>query len=155
MISKRTVIGIAVWSVIVAIGIVSLITLFGIQTIQVDETFGLGESTSYRLNAPNHTPQTMKITGNTFNVTLSSPGGGLHIPLTTHKNEVTFDWVHLADGTSRIDIQNTGDSEVRVVATFQASTDPIFFTKAILVITSGLVIMGFSLAFSIRKPRGF
>ena len=155
MISKRTVIGIAVGSVIVAIGIVSLITLFGIQTIQVDETFGLGESTSYRLNAPNHTPQTMSITGNTFNVTLSSPGGGLHIPLTTHKNEVTFDWVHLADGTSRIDIQNTGDSEVRVVATFQASTDPIFFTKAILVIISGLVIMGFSLAFSIRKPRGF
>lgn len=155
MISKRTVIGIAVGSVIVAIGIVSLITLFGIQTIQVDETFGLGESTSYSLNAPNHTPQTMSITGNTFNVTLSSPGGGLHIPLTTHKNEVTFDWVHLADGTSRIDIQNTGDSEVRVVATFQASTDPIFFTKAILVIISGLVIMGFSLAFSIRKPRGF
>ncbi len=155
MISKRTVIGIAVGSVIVAIGIVSLITLFGIQTIQVDETFGIGESTSYSLNAPNHTPQTMKITGNVFNVTLSSPGGGLHIPLTTHKNEVTFDWVHLADGTSRIDIQNTGDSEVRVVATFQASTDPIFFTKAILVIISGLVIMGFSLVFSIRKPRGF
>ncbi len=155
MISKRTVIGIAVGSVIVAIGIVSLITLLGIQTIQVDEIFGLGESTSYRLNAPNHTPQTMKITGNTFNVTLSSPGGGLHIPLTTHKNEVSFDWVHLADGVSSIDIQNTGDSEVRVVATFQVYTDPIFFTKAILVIISGLVIMGFSLAFSIRKPRGF
>lgn len=155
MISKRTVIGIAVGSVIVVIGIASLITLFGIQTIQEDKTLGIGESTSYSLNAPNHTPQTMKITGNVFNVTLSSPGGGLHIPLTTHKNEVTFDWVHLADGTSRIDIQNTGDSEVRVVATFQASTDPIFFTKAILVIISGLVIMGFSLAFSIRKPRGF
>jgi len=155
VISKRTVIGIAVGSVIVVIGIASLITLFGIQTIQEDKTLGIGESTSYSLNAPNHTPQTMKITGNIFNVTLSSPGGGLHIPLTTHKNEVTFDWVHLADGTSRIDIQNTGDSEVRVVATFQASTDPIFFTKAILVIISGLVIMGFSLAFSIRKPRGF
>ena len=155
MISKRTVIGIAVGSVIVAIAIASLITHFGIQTIQVDETFGLGESTSYRLNAPNHTPQTMKITGNVFNVTLSSPGGGLHIPLTTHKNEVTFDWVHLADGHSIIDIQNIGDSEVRVEATFQVSSDPIFFTKAILVIISGLVIMGFSLAFSIRKPRGF
>ncbi len=85
MISKRTVIGIAVGSVIIAIATASLITHFGIQTIQVDETFGLGESTSYRLNAPNHTPQTMKITGNTFNVTLSSPGGGLHITLTTHK----------------------------------------------------------------------
>ncbi len=155
MISKRTVIGIAVGSVIVAIAIASLITHFGIQTIQVDETFRLGESTSYRLNAPNHTPQTMKITGNTFNVTLSSPGGGLHIPLTTHKNEVTFDWVHLADGDSRIDIQNTGDSEIRVEATFQVTTDPIFFTYDIMVIISGLVIMGLSLGFSVRKPRGF
>jgi len=155
MISKRTVIGIAVGSVIVAIAIASLITHFGIQTIQVDETFGLGESTSYSLNAPNHTPQTMSITGNIFNVTLSSPGGGLHIPLTTLKNEVTFDWVHLADGHSIIDIQNTGDSEVRVEATFQVSTDPIFFTYDIMVIITGLVIMGLSLGFSIRKPRGF
>ncbi len=155
MISKRTVIGIAVGSVIIAIAIASLITHFGIQTIQVDETFGLGESTSYSLNAPNHTPQTMSITGNTFNVTLSSPAEGLQIPLTTHKNEVTLNWVHLADGTSRIDIQNTGDSEIRVEATFQVSTDPIFITYDIMVIITGLVIMGLSLGFSIRKPRGF
>ncbi|MFQ5573394.1 MAG: hypothetical protein ACE5EJ_03995 [Nitrosopumilaceae archaeon] len=155
MISKRTGIGIGVGSVIVAIGIASLLLHLGIQTIEVDETFDLGESTSYRISAPQHTPQQMKITGDAFDVQLESPADGLQIPLTPHKKEVTFDWVHLADGETRISIQNTGNSEIHVTATFQISTDPLFITYDIMVIISGLVIMGFSLGFSIRKPRGF
>lgn len=155
MISKRTAIGIAVGSVIVAIGLASLFLHFGIQTIEVDETFDLGEATSYRISAPEHTPQKMKITGDTFDVRLESPADGLQVPLTPHKKEATFDWVHLADGETKINIQNTGNSEIHVVATFQTSTDPLFVTYDIMVIISGLVIMGFSLGFSIRKPRGF
>ena len=155
MISKRTAIGIGVGSVIVAIGIASLFLHFGIQTIEVDETFDLGEATTYHISAPAHTLQSMKITGDTFDIRLESPGEGLQIPLTSHKKEVTFDWVHLEDGETKINIQNTGNSEIRVVATFQTSTDPLFITYDIMVIISGLVIMGFSLGFSIRKPRGF
>jgi len=68
MISKRTVIGIVVGSAIIAIGIASIFTNLGIQTIKVDETFGLGESTSYHFVAPIDTPQTMIITGDTFDV---------------------------------------------------------------------------------------
>ena len=155
MISKRTGIGIGVGSAIIAIGIVSLFLNLGIQTINVDETFDLGESTSYRISAPKHTPQTMKITGDTFDLRLQSPADGLQVPLTTHKKEVTLDWVHLDDGETRIDIQNTGNSVLNVKATFQTSSDPLFVTYDIMVIISGLVIMGFSLGFSIRKPRGF
>ncbi len=155
MISKRTVIGFGVGSAIIAIGIASLILHFGIQTINVDETFDLVESTTYRISAPEHTPQKMKITGDTFDVRLESPDNGLQIPLTTHKQEATFDWVHLADGETKINIQNTGNSTINVIATFQTSSDPLFITYDIMVIISGLVIMGFSLGFSIRKPRGF
>jgi len=155
VISKRTVIGIVVGSAIIAIGIVSLFLNFGMQTIEVDETFDLGKSTTYRISAPNHTPQFMKITGDTFDVILESPADGLQIPLTSHKKELALQWVHLADGESRINIQNTGNSEMRIVATFQTSTDPLFITYDIMVIITGLVIMGFSLGFSIRKPRGF
>lgn len=155
MISKRTGIGLGVGSAIIAIGIASLFLHFGIQTINVDETFDLGESTSYHISAPEHTPQTMKITGDSFDVKLESPDGGLQVPLTNHKKEVTFDWVHLADGETKINIQNTGNSEINVIATFRTSTDPLFITYDIMVIISGLVIMGFSLGFSIRKPRGF
>ena len=155
MISKRTAIGIGVGSAIIAISIASLFLHFGIQTIEVDETFGLGEATTYRISAPEHTPQKMKITGDTFDVILESPADGLQVPLTTHKKEVTFDWVHLADGETRINIQNTGNSEIHVIATFQTSTNPLFITYDIMVIITGLVIIGLSLGFSIRKPRGF
>lgn len=155
MLSKRTIIGIGVGSAIIAIGIASIFTHFGIQTIDVDETFDLGEATTYRFTAPNHSPQSMKITADTFDLTLSSPGDGIQIPLKTHKKEVSIDWVHTMDGESRIDIQNTGDSELHVEATFQVSPDPIFITYDIMVIITGLVIMGFSLGLSVRKPRGF
>ncbi len=155
MITKRTAIGIAIGSAIIAIGLASLFLNFGIQTIEVDETLDLGEATTYRFSAPEHTPQKMKITGDTFDVILESPADGLQVPLTTHKKEVTFDWVHLADGETRINIQNTGNSEIHVVATFQTSTDPLRITYDIMVIITGLVIIGFSMGFSIRKPRGF
>ena len=153
--SKRTAIGIGVGSVIIAISTVSLFLNFGIQTIEVDETFGSGEATTYRISAPEHTPQVMKITGDTFDVRLESPADGLQIPLTPHKKEVNLSWVHLADGKTRINIQNTGNSEIHVTATFQTSTDPLFITYDIMVIITGLVIIGLSLGFSIRKPRGF
>jgi len=155
VISKRTIIGFIIGSAIIAIGIASIFTNLGIQTIEVDETFGLGESTSYHFVAPSDTPQTMIITGDTFDVKLQSPGTGLQVPLTSYKNSVTFDWVHLEDGDTRIELQNTGNSEMNVEATFQVSPDPIFITYDIMVIISGLVIMGFSLGFSVRKPRGF
>ncbi len=155
MISKRTGVGISVGSVIIAIGAIALFTSIGLQTTEVDDTFGLGESESYRINAPEHAAQTMKITGDSFDLTLESPKGGLQIPLTPHKKETSLDWVHLVDGESKIKIQNTGDSDVNVVATFQFTSEPILFTYHILVITAGVIIIGFSLGFSVRKPRGF
>ena len=155
MFTKRTTIGIVVGSVIIALGLGSLVIHIGIETIEVDKTFGVAEFISYRLTAPEHTPQTMKITGDAFDVNLESPADGLQIPLTSHKKEVTFDWIHLADGDTRIEIQNTGYSDLHVEATFQVTTDPIFITYDIMVTIAGVVIIGFSLSLSTRKPRGF
>jgi len=155
VLTKRTVIGIGVGSVIIALGLASLVLHIGIQTIQVDETFGVGEFTSYHFTAPNHTPQNMNITGDAFDVKLESPVDGLQIPLTSHKKEVTFEWIHLADGDSRIEIQNTGNSDLHVEATFQVTTDPLLFTYDIMVAITGVVVIGLSAGFSIRKPRGF
>ncbi len=155
MLTKRTAIGIGVGSVITVLGLASLVLHIGIQTIEVDETFGVGEFTSYRLTAPEHTTQIMKITSDAFDMNLETPADGLQIPLTSYKKEVTFDWVHLADGDTRIEIQNTANSDLRVEATFQVTTDPILITYDIMVTIAGVVVIGFSLNFSIRKPRGF
>jgi hypothetical protein len=155
VLNKRTVIGIGVGSVIVAIGLYSLVISFGLQTMKVDETFGVGESTSYQFTAPNHAKQILNVTGNSFNLSLASPRGGLQIPEQGYKNKLSLEWVHLTDGKSHVVIKNTGDSELGISGTFQFLTDPIQITYHIVVITAGIIIIGFSAGFSIRKPRGF
>ena len=155
MLSKRTIIGIVVGSVIIAIGLFALVSSFGIQTKNIDETLGLGKPTTYQFTAPVHSKQFLNITGNSFKLSLSSPTGGLQIPEQDYKNEVSLEWIHLVDGVSRVQIKNTGDSELRINGTFQFLSDPILITYHIVVITAGVVIIGFSAGFSIRKPRGF
>jgi hypothetical protein len=155
MLSKRTIIGIIVGGAIIGIGVYSLIAGIGLQTVQVNETFPVGKSTSYQITATKHAVEHMKITGDKFDLNLSSPGDGLQIPTTSHSKEVTLDWTFLADGVTVIHLQNTGSSDLKVEATLQVSTDPILFTYHIVVITSGMVIIGFSMGFTLRKPKGF
>jgi len=155
MLSRRTIIGIIVGSAIIGIGIYSLIAGIGLQTVQVNETFPVGKSTSYQITATKHAFEHMKITGDKFDLSLSSPGDGLQIPTTSHSKEVTLEWTFLKDGVTIIHLQNTGSSDLNVEATLQVSTDPILFTYHIVVITSGMVIIGFSMGFTLRKPKGF
>ncbi len=155
MLSKRTVIGISVGSVIIAIGLIALVTSFGTQTKNIDESVGVGESTSYQFTGPIHSNQLLNVTGNSFKLSLASPRGGLQIPEQDYNKELSIQWTHLIDGDSRVKIQNTGDSELRITGTFQFLTDPILITYHIVVITAGVIIIGFSAGFSIRKPRGF
>ena len=155
VLSQRTIIGIIVGSAIIAIGIYSLISGIGLHTIQVNETFAVGESTSYQINANEHANQHMKITGEKFDLNLSSPGDGLQIPKTSHTKEVTLDWIHLKDGITVINLQNTGSSELKVEATLEVSSDPILFPFHMMVIISGMIIIGFSMGFTLRKPKGF
>ena len=44
MLSKKTGIGIGIGAAIIAIGLYSLVSSFGLQTIEVDDTYGIGES---------------------------------------------------------------------------------------------------------------
>ncbi len=155
MYSKRTVIGIGVGAVIIAIGVIALVTSFGLQTINVDDTYGIGEKTTYSLTAPQHATQFINITGNSFTIDLKSPGAGLQITETDHKNNVDIEWVHLEEGRSILKIRNTGDSELHVTGTMQATTDPLQIMYHVVVIITGIVILGLSSAFSLRKPSGF
>lgn len=155
MYDKKTIIGIIVGTIITGIGIYALLTSFGIQTIQVNDTFEIGEETSYVLDAPQHAEQVLNITGDSFDLSLKSPYNGLQIPLEPHSKHVSLQWFHLGDGQSIIKIQNTGSSELEVVGVVKVTSDPMMFTYHIMVIISGLVIIGFSAGFSVRKPKGF
>ena len=110
MMSKRTIIGLIVGSIIIAIGLYALVTSFGLQQVKDTEIFEPGETTSYDFDAPIHAKQNMNITGN---------------------SDLTVDYV------------------------LEVLTDPIQITYHIIVIIGGVVILGFSAGFSIRKPKGF
>ena len=155
MLSKRTIIGLIVGSAIIAIGGYSLLLHVGMITINEDYVVGVGDSMSYTIPAPASTPQHMKIIGDAFDMKLQSPGDGLQIPITSHKKETTIDWVHLVDGETRVQIQNTGESELEITGILIRSSDPVWFTFDLMVITSGMVIIGFSMGFTLRKPKGF
>jgi hypothetical protein len=155
MLSKRTIIGMIVGGAIIAIGGYSLLSHIGTITIDEDYTIAVGDSMSYTIPAPPSTPQHMKIVGDAFDLKLQSPADGLQIPNTSYKKELTLDWVHLADGETRIKIQNTGESELKITGELIRSSDPVWFTFDLMVITSGMVIIGFSMGFTLRKPKGF
>ena len=155
MMTKRTIIGLIVGSIIIGIGFYALVTSFGIQQVKGEEVFGPGETTTYQFNAPNPAKQYMNITGTSFQLSLSSPRGGLQVPESDYKNELTLEWVHLEEGQSRVQLRNTGDSDLNIEYAFEVLTDPIQITYHIIVIIGGIVILGFSAGFSIRKPKGF
>jgi len=164
--SKRTIIGLIIGSAIIAIGGISLIQHIGTITINENYVVGIGDSTFYTIPAPNHTPQHLEIKGNTFDLRLESPFTGLQIPsadseqtMESFKDRIdeplTIDWTHVADGETKIEIQNTGNTELEITGVLIRSSDPIWFTYDLMVIISGMVIIGFSMGFTLRKPKGF
>jgi len=156
MLAKRTIIGLIIGSAIIALGAYSLLSNIG-PTIAVNEHFvvEVGELIFFTIPAPNHSPQSMTITGDTFDLKLQSPGDGLQINQTSYKDKLNLDWVHLEDGETKIEIQNTGNTELEIVAVTNQTPNPFGFTFDLMVIISGMVILGFSLGFTLRKPKGF
>ena len=155
MLSKRTIIGMIVGAVIIGIGAVSLVGHIGTTTINENYVLNVGGSTVYTIPAPKDTTQSMTLVGDAFNVKLESPSDGLQIPETSYKEELELKWTHVEDGDTRIYIQNTGNEELTIMGTLIRSYDPIWLTYDFMVMISGVVIIGFSMGFTLRRPKGF
>lgn len=166
MLSKRTVIGMIVGCIIMGIGGASLLIHIGPITIDEDHVLAAGDSARYAIPAPAGTPQHMEIRGDSFDLRLESPGAGLQIPEGESEDgfesfrdradePLVLDWTHPEDGETEILVRNTGSSELAITGQVIRSSDPIWFTFDIMVITSGMVIIGFSMGFTLRKPKGF
>jgi len=156
MLNKYTIIGLIVGCIISGLGTVSMIDSLvnPIETIQTNDTFGIGDSDKIRFNAPANSFQTLIIIGDTFDVKILTTDEKNNID-NSYKDEATFSWANTVSGENVIQIQNTGKSEFNVSGTFELARDPLFLTYHILVIIAGIVVIGFSAAFTVRKPRGF
>jgi len=155
VVAPRTIIGLIIGSVIIALGASSLIIHMGPNSINENYYVEVGQATSYTIPAPANTPQSMKIIGDAFDLKLESPGDGLQIPKTSYKKIKELNWEHFEEGETKIQIQNTGNTELEITGILITSSDPIWFIYDMMVIISGLVIIGFSMGFTIRKLKGF
>jgi len=155
VLSKRTIFGIIFGSIIIALGAGSLIVHMGPITINENYFVEFGDLASYTIPAPANTPQSMKIIGDTFDLNLQSPGDGLQILEKSYEKELQLDWVHAEDGESKIQIKNTGNTDLEITGVLIRSSDPIWFTYDLMVIITGIVIIGFSMGFTLRRTKGF
>ena len=157
MLATRTLIGMIVGGLIIGLGGYSLVDTFGASTVSMNENFviGSGDNASFSIPAPKDAPQYMKIVGDAFDLKLDSPGEGLTIPNTSYKKELVLDWTHVTEGQTIIVVQNTGASELEIIANTNQTPNPFGITFDFMVITSGVIILGFSLGFTLRKPKGF
>ncbi len=154
MLTKKSAAGIGIGLVAVVLG-----TFFLLQTIvsnvhDVNDTVDMGKNDIFQFDAEKHYHEFLNVTGSSFHVQMKTPGTGLQVDKDFQK-EVSFDWYSLENGKHFINITNTGGSTLHVTGKLQAVTNPIIFTSHLIVISSGILIIGISAVFSIRKPKGF
>ena len=125
-----------------------------VDIMNFDDDFGVGESTTFVFQAPENSDQIMIITGDSFDVKVSTPDNAAKFD-GSYKNKANISWVNTVSGENVIKIQNTGQSELNANGALKKSQDPLFLTYHLLVIIAGIVVIGFSAAFTVRKPRGF
>ena len=156
MLNKYTIIGLIAGCVISGLGVASMIDFLAnpVDVMDFDDDFGVGESTIFSFQAPENSFQTLTIIGDTFDVKILTSDEKNNID-NSYKNKADISWVNTIAGENVIKIQNTGNSELNAKGTLQKSQDPLFLTYHILVIIAGIVVIGFSAAFTVRKPRGF
>ena len=156
MLNKYTIIGLVAGCIISGIGVISFADsiLTPIEKMEFNDIFQPGEKTTFPFLAPKDSKHYLTIEGDSFTVKVKSPDSDEQIDLDL-KNEANLSWTTTIDGENIIFIENTGKSELIVNGALEKSRDPLFFTYHILVIIAGIVIIGFSTAFTARKPRGF
>ena len=156
MLNKYTIIGLIAGGIISGLGVMSMVDFFAnpIDVMKFDDGFGVGESTTFVFQAPENSLQKMVITGDSFDVKVSTPDNAAKFD-DSYKNKADISWVNTISGENVIKIQNIGQSELNAKGVLEKSQDPLFLTYHILVIIAGIVVIGFSAAFTVRKPRGF
>ena len=156
MLNKYTIVGLIAGCIISGLGVMSMIDFLvnPIDVMDFDDDFGVGESTTFVFQAPENSLQKIMITGDSFDVKVSIPDNVARFD-DSYKNEADVSWANTISGENIIKIQNTGNSELNAKGTLEKSRDPLFLTYHILVIIAGIVVIGFSAAFTVRKPRGF
>jgi hypothetical protein len=154
MLTRKTIIGIGIGGLAVALGAYFLVQSIVSPAHNVNESVDIGKSDVFLFDAQQHSHEILNVTGSSFHVKLQTPSNGLQVDDNFQK-AISFNWYLLKDGKNFINITNTGDSALQVTGKLLAVENPMIFMSHLIVISSGVLIIGISAAFSVRKPRGF
>ena len=151
--ASRAIIGTAAGSVILAVGIASLVSNIGLGEFDIDDTYESGAIIPpFTLRAPEGTVQGLVITAESFDTALYS---GNATAAESHEGRAELEWAHGPEAVSSLEITNTGPGSLAISGTLYSEREWIFVTYDFFVMISGLVIIGFSAGFGRRRPRGF
>lgn len=154
MLTKRSAIGIGIGSVAVVLGTFFLLQAILVNTHDVSDVVDIGKSDVFQFDALKNYHESLNVTGSSFHIKMKTPSTGPQID-DDFKNKINLDWTSLENGRHFINITNTGGSILHVDGKLQAVTNPLIFTSHLVVISSGVLIIGISAVFSIRRPKGF
>lgn len=154
MLTRKTIIGIGIGGLAVTLGTYFLVQSLISNVHDVNESVDIGKSDVFQFDAQQHYRELLNVTGSSFHVKLQTPSNGLQVD-NDYTKAVSFDWFVLQDGKNFINITNTGGSALQVTGKLKAVENPLVFVSHMIVISSGVLIIGISAAFSVRKPRGF
>lgn len=156
MLSKKSAIGIGIGCFLIAWGTFFLVGSIGTQSTAINETIGVGQKLDppYEFTAQKNFHQILTVTGDSFHIKIMTSDNSFQIDK-TFQNETNLDWTGLEEAQHRIEIVNTGNSDVLVSGTLEFTSNPLEFAKHMLPIISGIIIIGISAVFTVRKPRGF
>lgn len=155
MLTKTTKIGIGVGVALLGIGIASLIVNSPFLHNETrDYTIDVEKKATYEFDAPKSSHQNFKVTGEKFHIKLETPGDGIQKD-EDFKKEISFDWYVLKEGTNKITIINNGSSELKLHYEFNRYGDPALLTHSLMLLITGVILIGFSAGFSVKKPKGF
>ena len=154
MLTKKSAAGIGIGSVAVVLGTFFLLQAIMSNVHDVNDIVDIGKSDVFEFDTQEHYYESLNVTGNSFHVKIKTTPNGFQVDNDFEKTK-SFEWSSLENGKHFINITNTGGSVLHVTGELQAVTNPLIFTSHLIVILSGVLIIGISAAFSIRKPKGF
>lgn len=89
------------------------------------------------------------VTGSTFNVTIADPDGQV-IASESGVSSFNYDLTAQKAGEHRIEIVNTGDSDLAVSGHAQTKSSPLALTSTLMLMITGVILVGLSLRFRNR-----
>lgn len=139
----------AAGAIFIAVGVAAAIYSGVAVKVPLDYTLGPGLTDEITPEMEAGNTLSVRATGSTFDFVIQNPAGN---NITSTRNQSDFSYELTADtsGEYKVIITNTGASDVVITGTTQTKAGPLGFTAPMMLIITGVIVVGISLRFRQR-----